>query len=59
MTDITTIPFHIEFYGPNGFTIWTATVHAMDHMDACDQGWANLPQGADDFQVTELDGTDE
>jgi hypothetical protein len=59
MTDIATIPFRIEFYGPNGFIIRTTTVHAMDHMDACDQGWANMPEGADDFQVIELEGTRE
>lgn len=56
MIDPNSIPYHIEFFGPGGAIVRVATVYAMDDLDACDQGWRDLPEGADDFQITALDG---
>lgn len=51
----TPLPFHIEFYGPQGTIIRVSTIYAIDHMDACEQAWDTAPEGADDFLATELD----
>jgi hypothetical protein len=52
LDDAAHIPYRIEFYDPSGLVIRVAAVYAVDYADACDQGWDNLPDGADDFQIT-------
>lgn len=59
MSDLLPIPYRIEFHGTNGSVVRITTVSAMDHLDACDQGWDTIPEGANDFQVTALDGSDD
>lgn len=55
--DPDSISYRIEFFGPDGAIVRVTTVYAMDDLDACDQGWRDLPEGADDFQITALDGS--
>lgn len=50
--EVAQFPYRIEFYDPNGSLVSVSTVYAIDYVDACDQGWDNLPDGADDFQIT-------
>ena len=44
MIETPCIPYRIEFYGPNGSIVRITTVSAMDHLDACNQGWDSLPK---------------
>lgn len=46
--------FAIEFKDSSHRRVDRVTVAAWDYLDACDFGWSHMPEGADDFQVTEL-----
>ncbi|GEM_PF-2558690 len=46
--------FIIDFLDGNGRGIHTKTIAALDYMDAGDFGWELMPEGGEDFQLTEL-----
>lgn len=46
--------FVIEFVDAAGDRFAQETVEAVDHFDACEAGWGLCPEGAEDFQVTEV-----
>ncbi|WP_160176257.1 hypothetical protein [Devosia riboflavina] len=47
--------FRIDYTAASGEVILSTHVEAMDDFEACDIGWAHLPEGAEDFQVTLVD----
>lgn len=50
-----TVQFTITFIADSGAVVATATVQAPAYLDACGLGWSNIPEGATDFQVAEVE----
>lgn len=47
--------FRIDYYDSKGGLMFSgAMITPMDHWDLCAHVWGNLPEGAEDFNVSEL-----
>ena len=46
--------FRIDYVDDYLRVILTETVTSADEWAACEHGWANMPEGATDFQVTSV-----